>query len=92
MQLILFGSSQVGVKVDDPAQHVFNGQEVDVWPRIVWKPKWGLTFLDIKRKVGENCSITGRSTIALKGQSIYLENLSLDGALIIEAVDGAEVH
>ncbi|KAL6492914.1 hypothetical protein OROGR_032673 [Orobanche gracilis] len=82
---------KAGVKVDDPVQQVFNEQEVDVWPRIVWKPKWGLTFSDVKSKVGKNCSITRKSTIAIKGQSIYLEDLTLDGALIINAVDGAEV-
>ncbi|KAL3638864.1 hypothetical protein CASFOL_016771 [Castilleja foliolosa] len=82
---------KAGVKVDDPVQKVFNGQEVDVWPRIVWKPKWGLTFSDVKTKVGRNCSITGNSTLAIKGQSIYLDDLALDGALIIDAVDGAEV-
>ncbi|KAL0314374.1 UNVERIFIED_CONTAM: Peroxisome biogenesis protein 1 [Sesamum angustifolium] len=42
---------KAGVKVDDPVQAVFNGQEVDVWPRIVWKPKWGLTFSEVKSKV-----------------------------------------
>ncbi|KAG6435903.1 hypothetical protein SASPL_100784 [Salvia splendens] len=82
---------KVGVKVDDPVQDIFNGQEVDVWPRIAWKPKWGLTFSDIKSKVNGNCSITGRSTIALKGKSIFLQDLALDGALIIDAADGAEV-
>ncbi|GER49140.1 UDP-sugar pyrophosphorylase, partial [Striga asiatica] len=82
---------KAGVKVDDPAQQVFNGQQVDVWPRIVWKPYWGLTFSDVKRKVTGNCSITGKSTLALKGQNIYLEDLVLDGALIIDAVDSAEV-
>ncbi|KAL7117877.1 hypothetical protein ACP275_03G099900 [Erythranthe tilingii] len=82
---------KVGVKVDEPVQQVFNGQEVDVWPRIVWKPKWGLTYSDIKSKVGGNCSITGKSTIVLKGKSINLENLALDGALVVDAVDGAEV-
>ncbi|KAL7155808.1 hypothetical protein ABFS83_03G100600 [Erythranthe nasuta] len=82
---------KVGVKVDEPVQQVFNGQEVDVWPRIVWKPKWGLTYSEIKSKVGGNCSITGKSTIVLKGKSINLENLALDGALVVDAVDGAEV-
>ncbi|KAH6782613.1 UDP-sugar pyrophosphorylase [Perilla frutescens var. frutescens] len=82
---------KAGVKVDDPVQDVFNGQEVDVWPRVAWKPKWGLTFSDIKSKVNGKCSITGKSTIAIKGQSISLEDLALDGALVIDAVDGAEV-
>ncbi|KAL8481934.1 hypothetical protein ACS0TY_028179 [Phlomoides rotata] len=82
---------KAGVNVDDPIQSVFNGQEADVWPRIVWKPKWGLTFSDIRSKVGASCSITGRSTLVLKGQSLDLEDLALDGALVIDAVDGAEV-
>ncbi|XP_051123833.1 UDP-sugar pyrophosphorylase [Andrographis paniculata] len=82
---------KAGVKIDDPIQQVYNGQEVDVWPRIVWKPKWGIAFSDIKRKIGENCSVTQRSTMAIKGQNIHLENLALDGALIVNAVDSAEV-
>ncbi|KAJ6997950.1 hypothetical protein NC653_014239 [Populus alba x Populus x berolinensis] len=49
---------------------VFNGQEVEVWPRIVWKPKWGLTFADIRSKVSASCSITRRSTMAIKGRNI----------------------
>ncbi|KAL3641203.1 hypothetical protein CASFOL_016171 [Castilleja foliolosa] len=82
---------KAGVKVDNPVQKVFNGQEVDVWPRIVWKPKWGLTFSDVKTKVTGNCSVSGNSTLAITGQSIYLDDLALDGTLIIDAVDGAEV-
>ncbi|CAN1234602.1 UDP-sugar pyrophosphorylase 1 [Linum perenne] len=42
---------KAGVQVEDPVKDEFNGQEVEVWPRIVWKPKWGLTFTDIKKKV-----------------------------------------
>ncbi|XVF39244.1 hypothetical protein PTKIN_Ptkin01aG0019900 [Pterospermum kingtungense] len=82
---------KAGVKVDDPVQQVFNGQEVEVWPRVTWKPKWGLTFAEIKRKVNGSCSISQRSTMALKDRDIVLEGLSLDGALIINSVDGAEV-
>ncbi|KAK4276699.1 hypothetical protein QN277_014818 [Acacia crassicarpa] len=82
---------KVGVKVPDPMLQVFNGQEVEVWPRIVWKPKWGLTFSQIKSKISGNSSISQRSTLAIKGQNIFLENLSLDGTLIVDAVDDAEV-
>ncbi|KAL4278490.1 hypothetical protein GQ457_03G032310 [Hibiscus cannabinus] len=82
---------KAGVQVEDPVKQVFNGQEVEVWPRITWKPIWGLTFAEIKSKVSGNCSISQRSTLALKGRSILLQNLSLDGALIINTVDGAKV-
>ncbi|XVF36996.1 hypothetical protein REPUB_Repub19eG0106800 [Reevesia pubescens] len=78
-------------QVKDPVQQVFNGQEVEVWPRVTWKPKWGMTFAEIKSKVNGSCSISQRSTMALKGRNIFLEDLSLDGALIINSIDGAEV-
>ncbi|XP_019175123.1 PREDICTED: UDP-sugar pyrophosphorylase [Ipomoea nil] len=82
---------KVGVKVDDPIHQVFNGQEVEVWPRVVWKPKWAITFSDVKSKVSGSNSISQRSTMALKGRNIILEDLSLDGALVVDAVDNAKV-
>ncbi|KHG06371.1 UDP-sugar pyrophospharylase [Gossypium arboreum] len=82
---------KAGVQVEGPVQQVFNGQEVEVWPRITWKPKWGLTFSEIKSKVRQSCSVSQRSTMVLKGRNIFLEDLSLDGALIINSIDGAEV-
>ncbi|XP_022768068.1 UDP-sugar pyrophosphorylase-like isoform X4 [Durio zibethinus] len=82
---------KAGVQMEDPVQQVFSGQEVEVWPRVTWKPKWGLTFAEIKRKISGSCSISQRSTMALKGHDIFLEDLSLDGALIINSIDGAEV-
>ncbi|KAG4157673.1 hypothetical protein ERO13_D02G077650v2 [Gossypium hirsutum] len=48
---------------------------------ILKKPKWGI----IKSKVSGSCSISLRSTMALKGRDI------LDGVLIINSTDGAEV-
>nr|DAD39808.1 TPA_asm: hypothetical protein HUJ06_014131 [Nelumbo nucifera] len=82
---------KAGVKIDDPVIEVFNGQEVEVWPRIVWKPKWALTFAEVRSKVGGNCSITQRSTMVIKGRNIFLEDLTLDGTLIVNSVEDAEV-
>lgn len=65
---------------------------MEVWPRITWKPKWGLTFAEIKRKVTGSCSISQKSTIVINGRDIYIEDLSLDGALVINSVDDAEVY
>ena len=82
---------QVGVQVADPVVQVFNGQEVEVWPRITWKPKWGLTFSEIKRKVSGSCTISQKSTMVIKGRNVFLEDLSLDGALLIDPIEDAEV-
>lgn len=83
---------KAGAQVDDPVQEVFNGQEVEVWPRLTWKPKWGLTFSEIKNKVSGSCSVSQKSTMVIKGRNVFLEDLSLDGALIIDSVDDAEVR
>lgn len=80
-----------GVQIDDPVQEVFNGQEMEVWPRITWKPIWGLTFSEIKRKISGSCSISQRSTLVIKGCNIFLEDLSLDGTLVVNSVEDAEV-
>nr|GEU63393.1 UDP-sugar pyrophosphorylase [Tanacetum cinerariifolium] len=82
---------EAGVKVDDPVTQVFNGQEVDVWARIVWKPKWAVTFADVKSKVRGDNSVSQKSTLVVKGRDVYIEDLSLDGALIVDSVDDAEV-
>lgn len=82
---------QAGVEVAGPELQVINGQVVEVWPRITWKPKWGLTFSQIKKKISGSCSISQRSTLVIKGKKVNLKNLSLDGALVVDAVDDAEV-
>lgn len=73
---------QAGVQIADPIMDVFNGQEVEVWPRITWSPKWALTFSDAKRKVNERCSVSQRSTLVINTSNVILHALSLDGTLI----------
>lgn len=80
-----------GTLIEDPKVEVFNGQEVEVWPRIVWSPKWALTFSDIKKKLSGVCTVSQRSTLVLEGGEICLDDVHLDGALIIHAVEGAKV-
>ncbi|XP_050364596.1 UDP-sugar pyrophosphorylase isoform X2 [Argentina anserina] len=83
---------KAGVQVADPVQQVFNGQEVEVWPRITWKPKWAVTFKEVKNKVSGNSSISQRSTLVIKGCKIFVKDLSLDGALVINVADDKEVQ
>lgn len=82
---------QAGVKVDDRVLQVFNEQEVEVWPRVTWKPKWALTFADVRSKVSGSCYISKDSTLVINGSKIFLEDLSLDGALVINSIEDAEV-
>ena len=57
----------------------------------MWKPKWAVTFADVKRKVSGSSSISQKSTLIIKGRDILIEDLSLDGTLVIDSVDDAEV-
>ncbi|CAH2061005.1 unnamed protein product [Thlaspi arvense] len=82
---------KAGVKVGEPVKQILNGQEVEVWPRITWKSKWGMIFSDIKTKVGGNSEVSRRSTMAIMGRNVFIEDLSLDGALIVDSIDDAEV-
>ncbi|KAF9609736.1 hypothetical protein IFM89_018184 [Coptis chinensis] len=82
---------KAGVQIADPVVEVFNGQEVEVWPRVTWKPKWGLTFGELRKKVGGDSSITQSSTMVINGRNVFVENLKLDGTLVVNSVDQAEV-
>lgn len=84
-------SFQAGAQIADPVVDTFNGQEVEVWPRVTWSPRWGLTFKSVKEKVHDNSSVSQRSALVINGQNVFLEDLSLDGTLIINAIDEAEV-
>ncbi|GJM97535.1 hypothetical protein PR202_ga14467 [Eleusine coracana subsp. coracana] len=82
---------KAGAQITDPVVDTFNGQEVEVWPRITWSPQWGLTFKNVKEKVPGNSSVSQGSTLVVNGRNIFIEGLSLDGTLIVNAADEAEV-
>uniref|UniRef100_M8BEG3 UTP-monosaccharide-1-phosphate uridylyltransferase n=1 Tax=Aegilops tauschii TaxID=37682 RepID=M8BEG3_AEGTA len=82
---------KAGAQISDPVVSTFNGQEVEVWPRVTWSPRWGLTFKDVKRKVHGNSSVSQRSVLVINGRNVVIDGLSLDGALIVNSVDEAEV-
>lgn len=86
------GCDQAGAQIEDPKQEVFNGQTVEVWPRVIWSPKWALTFADVCKKLTGPLQISQRSTLVLDGAHISLENVSLDGALVLRAIPEAEVR
>lgn len=80
-----------GVEVEGPKLETFNGQDVEVWPRIVWSPEWGVTYSNIKSKLLGTSSICQKSTLVLDGKQIVLEDVKLDGTLVVRtAVEDAK--
>lgn len=61
--------------------------------RVVLCPNFGTTASELISKfpTPEMVSITATSSLVLDGSSVIIKSLQLDGALIITAVDGAEV-
>ncbi|KAJ3696268.1 hypothetical protein LUZ60_001645 [Juncus effusus] len=82
---------KAGVNIAEPVKDTFNGQEVEVWSRVTWHPKWALTFKDVKEKVNQKCSVSQQSTMVIKGPNVFLEGLSLNGTLVISSTDESKV-
>ncbi|EMS62248.1 UDP-sugar pyrophosphorylase [Triticum urartu] len=82
---------KAGAHISDPVVSTFNGQEVEVWPCVAWSPRWGLTFKDVKQRLHGNSSVSQRSVLVINGRNVVIDGLSLDGALIVNSVDEAEV-
>eukprot|EP01025_Chloroclados_australasicus_P016145 TRINITY_DN1797_c0_g1_i1.p1 TRINITY_DN1797_c0_g1~~TRINITY_DN1797_c0_g1_i1.p1 ORF type:complete len:618 (+),score=92.59 TRINITY_DN1797_c0_g1_i1:128-1981(+) len=81
-----------GAKIGGPVKRTFNGVELDLYPQIVFSPAFVNDFLDLEAKV--NCKgldISNNSTLIINGSDIQIKSLKLDGALIIEAVQGVKL-
>ena len=78
--------------IEDPKQEVYNGQEVEVWPRIVWSPSWALTFAEVCKKLSGSIKISQRSTLVIDGRDISLKDVTLDGTLVLRSNPDAQVR
>jgi len=81
-----------GVEIEPPQTAMFNGIEVNLEARIVWSPHWANSYAAAcsRLKPGGHVKISQRSTLILDGD-IYIEDLTLDGALVITAHLGSRV-
>ena len=80
------------MEIEDPKQEVYNGQEVEVWPRIVWSPSWALTFAEVCKKLSGSIKISQRSTLVIDGRDISLKDVTLDGTLVLRSNPDAQVR
>jgi hypothetical protein len=77
--------------ISEPKHAVYNGQTVEVWPRIVWSPSWAITFAEVCEKLSRPMCISQRSTLVLNGKHITLEDISLDGTILVHSIPKAQV-
>ena len=62
----------------------YAGIKLAYGPKILLDPTFALTLSEIKAKFQGNNKISKDSTLILKGKDSRIENLSLDGYLVLE--------
>lgn len=61
------------------------------FPLVALSSESGLTTADIAAHFGENVVIGDRSVVSIDAEDLLLENVEVDGALVIKACKGAKV-
>jgi UDP-sugar pyrophosphorylase len=84
-----------GASVADPTAVTFAGTPLELWPRVVLSPGTAATLVELKERVvkptGAGVRVSARSCLVLRGD-VILEELELDGTLVITAAPGATVR
>jgi UDP-sugar pyrophosphorylase len=87
---------QANMEIEDPIVEEYNGHIVDLWPRVVWLPSWALTFKDVCNNIVgpslRNGFISQHSTLLIFSDHLILENIHLDGTLILISIPEAHVR
>jgi len=81
----LLKAANVEIGESKEKEKVFGGIPVEYGARVVLDSSFGATVKEIKSKIKGKVSITGESTLVIRGGQIEIHNLQLDGALIIKA-------
>jgi len=79
-----------GVKFESDQKEEYSGIIVAYNARVVFFPAFATTLKQVKDRIRGNVTITRRSTLVLDGD-IDIDNLALDGALLVKACPGAKV-
>lgn len=81
----------IGCNVKEGSKVKYSGIEVVSGPDIVLKPSFAVNSTECMQKFTNPSavSISGRSSLVLKGEGLTIESLTLDGALIVECEPGA---
>jgi UDP-sugar pyrophosphorylase len=88
-QVLAFAGTDVSV---DGKIEEFSGIKVKVGAKVVLTPSFAVTQGEVAAKVtGEKVKISNSSSLVLDGAGIVVKSLELDGALSIQACEGASV-
>ena len=80
----------VPIAIESAAAQPFLDIPVVLGPAVVLAPAFAVTSVEAASKVNGG-SVSARSTLVIEGRDVVLDNLVLDGALVVKAVPGARV-
>jgi UDP-sugar pyrophosphorylase len=80
-----------GATVGQSTKHNIGTLETQLPPRVILCPSWAPIRNEARKKIRSPVDISGSSTLVLNGRDITLDNVRLDGVLIINTVPGARV-
>ena len=80
----------LGCAVGPPTDQVYRGVSVSVGPAVVLAPSFApcYTLLPYKMPNPEKVSVSSRSTLLISGEGVLIEQLTLDGALVLDVEAG----
>lgn len=85
---------RLGAHVAPPIDRIFRGVGVAVGPAVALMPSFApcFTVLGQKLPAPSTVTISQRSSLVVTGEDIRVQNLELDGALVIDVADGASLR
>lgn len=81
-----------GCSIGPALSYEFGGIPLEIGAHIILSPSFATTTKDLRNKISKNVSISSTSTLIIEGAGVRLEELKLDGALIIKACPGANIE
>lgn len=80
-----------GCQLEEPIEKVINGIKVLDGPKIYYSPRFAKTYYELEQNIGKNIKLSRKSVLIIDGP-IYLENIDLDGTLIVQASEKCTIN
>ena len=84
----------IGADIGEASERSFRGVRVEVGPAIVLAPSFApcFTLLQAKLPSPSQIKVSARSTLVVSGADVIIEQLDLDGALVLEVAPGGKLR
>jgi UDP-sugar pyrophosphorylase len=64
----------LGAEIAGPRHTCFNGLDVELWPRVVWSPRFAQTFEELASKlIAPNISLATDAALVVDGDDVVIK-------------------